>query len=250
MRYRQPSACGQWLRQLAATFLLALCAVVPLSAQTANPTITFHSTEEDADVTLNPGDAQTVAAPCELTFRANVDTEGSAYTNYTCEWRLYRIDEGEDKALLTRFDPDMSYTLTRSGGYGAKLYVTFVSADADTVEYESETFSITISESKLTCPDGFSPNGDGINDVFNIESQSIVKLSGAIFNRWGKKLHTFTLDNLQQGWDGRQGGNYVKDGGYMLSIDAIGSDGLHYKIKKAINVLKGFNETDETTTSN
>jgi hypothetical protein len=26
----------------------------------------------------------------------------------------------------------------------------------------------------------------------------------------------------------------------------VGSDGIKYKIKKAINVLKGFNETEET----
>ena len=54
------------------------------------------------------------------------------------------------------------------------------------------------------------------------------------------------LEDIDNGWDGRHGGKYVKDGVYFLNINAVGSDGIKYKIKKAINVLKGFNETEET----
>lgn len=232
-----------------------LAAALPLSglyAQSAAPVIRFSTTDEDGnvdDVEMSPGDSQTAPAPLAITCEANVDAvseSGTSY-NYVCEWRLYRSDEGEESPLLTRFDDDLTYTLTASGGYGVKLYVTFVANQTDTVEYESDAFSIAISESKLTCPDGFSPNGDGINDVYHIEFESIVKVSGAIFNRWGKKLHTFTVSNLADGWDGMVGGKAVPDGVYMLNLDATGSDGLHYRIKKAINVLKGFRETDDTT---
>lgn len=221
-------------------------------AQSASPTISFSTTDsegETTDVEMSPGESQTAPAPLEITCAANVDAVGESGEtyNYVCEWRVYNSDTGEESPLLTRFDDDLTYTLTASGGYGVKLYVTFVANQADTVEYESDPFSIVISESKLTCPDGFSPNGDGINDVFHVEFESIVKVSGAIFNRWGKKLHTFTLSNLAEGWDGMVGGKPVKDGVYLLNLDATGSDGLHYQIKKAINVLKGFREVDDST---
>jgi gliding motility-associated-like protein len=107
---------------------------------------------------------------------------------------------------------------------------------------------IVISESELSCPDGFSPNNDQKNDEFKIKHKSIVKLQGYVVNRWGKKLHEFTLQNVDDGWDGRYGGDYVPDGAYLLYIDALGSDGVHYKIRKAINVLKGKNEGEGTTT--
>lgn len=225
---------------------LLLTAGVNAAAQTANPTIAFFSSTEEAEVVLSPGESQTAAAPLDIACSANIDDLGGTYRALP-EWRVYKSDEGEDAPVVTRFDAEVAYTLVQSGGYGAKLYVTFVGERGDTIEYESEPFSIVISESRLTCPDGFSPNGDGINDVYHIEFESIVKASGMIFNRWGKKLHTFTLANLGDGWDGRQGGDYVKDGVYYLTLDAVGSDGLHYQIKKAINVLKGFRETDTTS---
>jgi gliding motility-associated-like protein len=106
--------------------------------------------------------------------------------------------------------------------------------------------TITISESSFSCPNAFSPNGDGINDVFKFNYKSIIKFEAVIFNRWGQKIHTLNMDDIDEGWDGRQGGNYVKDGVYFININAVGSDGIKYEIKKAINVLKGFKETDET----
>lgn len=224
---------------------LFICTTLRTAAQEADPTITFYSDEDEDYIEMSPGDSQTAPAPLDITCEANVDAGG--YT-YVCEWRVYDSDEGEDSPLLTRFDEDISYTLTSSGGYGVKLYITF-SLDGDTVEYESEAFSIVISESSLTCPDGFSPNGDGINDTYNITCESIVKIHGVIFNRWGKVLHTITLDNLADGWDGMVGGKVVRDGVYYLNLDATGSDGLHYKIKKAINVLKGYRESVSSSSS-
>jgi gliding motility-associated-like protein len=125
------------------------------------------------------------------------------------------------------------------------LYVTFING-TDTVEHQSEQMTITISESSFSCPNAFSPNGDGINDVFKFNYKSIIKFEAVIFNRWGQKIHTLNMDDIDEGWDGRQGGNYVKDGVYFININAVGSDGIKYEIKKAINVLKGFKETDET----
>ena len=138
--------------------------------------------------------------------------------------------------------------MTESGGYGIKFIPTFINTEKnDTVELSFE-FSIVISESKLICPDGLSPNGDGINDKLNIQYQSLVKLEGYILNRWGQKLHTFNIGNIGDGWDGMVNGKPVKDGAYLIYLDTIGSDGLHYKIKKTINVLKGFRENSDAST--
>lgn len=226
---------------------LCIFSTVQAVAQTAHPTVTFYSLTNKADVKMSPGDSQVSPAPLDINCTANVDTQGTAYTNYTCEWRIYNSDEGVQSAFLTRYDEDISYTLTQSGGFGIKLFVTFRDASDNTIDYECDPFSIVISESKLTCPDGFSPNGDGINDKYLIEHESIVELEGYIFNRWGKRLHTFNLQNLDEGWDGMIGGKPVRDGIYLLNLEARGSEGVKYKVKKVINVLKGFIETDDNT---
>lgn len=224
--------------------------VMSAMAQTANPVITFYDVENKTEVKLNPSESsEPMQAPLEITCTANVDFQGTDYTNYTCEWRIYNSDEGEKSAFLTRYDEDITYTLSQAGGYGVKLYITFRNSTNDEIEYECEPFRIVISESFLKCPDGFSPNGDDKNNIYHIQHKSIVQLEGAIFNRWGKRLHTFTLDNVDMGWDGMVGGRAVPDGIYLLQLEAVGSEGVKYKIKKVINVLKGFTETGEGATT-
>ncbi len=225
-----------YLLSIAVVWMLCLCT----HAQTAQPTISFYSIDEEADITMTEGESNTCQAPLDITCTANVEAlEG--YT-HQCEWKIFNTNVGETSPILTRFEENTSYTMIEAGSYGIKLYVSFFKQDADTLIYESDIFTITISESSLTCPNAFSPNGDGINDVFNIQYQSIVKFEAMIFNRWGQKLHTMNLGNIDEGWDGRSGGKYVKDGVYFININAVGSDGVEYKIKKAINVLKGFRD--------
>ncbi len=244
------------IKYLLATCLLALAA--DTMAQTATPVVSFYVEKKDETgvitteyVEIKDGDKGEGNAPLEVTCRANLEYDFTEYDKVVSEWKIYRADDGEDKPTVDRFEEDMTYTITKSGGYVLKFYATFINtANNDTIEFVTENgISLVVSESKLIVPDGLSPNDDGINDKLLIEAQSIVKLEGYIINRWGQKLHTFTIENLSDGWDGKVNGKPVRDGAYLIYLDAIGSDGLHYKIRKAINVLKGYREDSDSSTS-
>lgn len=220
----------------------------------ASPVVSFYSLDEEDTVEVTPGESQTAQAPLLITLKANVGNPDGY--NYVCEWRIWDTsnENGEYSPLVKRYDEETTYMLTKSGGYGIKLYVTFTMG-TDTIEYESEQISVAISESKLTCPDGFSPNGDSINDQFRITAQSIVELDAKFFNRWGTKLHSVTLETIERVegepdklilWDGKVKGKYVSDGLYLLYLKALGSDGIKYDIKKSISVLTGFHENEES----
>jgi len=221
--------------------LLMLSFAVPrmVCAQDAEPTVSFYSIDEESDVTMSPGESQTAQAPLDVTCTADIDAGGY---DYVCCWTFEKSSSESTAPFLTRYEESTSYTLTESGGYNITCTITFTK-DGDTILYESDPFNVVISESQLSCPNGFSPNDDGINDVFKITYKSIIKLDAVIFNRWGKKLYTMNLDNASEGWDGKVNGEYVKDGAYFLQLHAVGSDGLKYDIKKVINVLKTYNET-------
>jgi gliding motility-associated-like protein len=232
--------------------LLIWCSVT-VQAQEAAPVASFYSVDESATIELNAGDSQTAQAPLEVTLTANVDNPDNY--NYICEWRVWNTKNNEYNPLVTRFEENTSFTLTKAGGYGVKLYVTFT-LDNDTIEYESETTTINISESKLSCPDGFSPNNDSTNDFYRITAQSIVQLEATFFNRWGQQVHSVSLRNAERAtdevnklvlWDGKHNGKVVKDGVYFINLHATGSDGVEYKIKKAINILTGHRGYGETT---
>ena len=69
---------------------------------------------------------------------------------------------------------------------------------------------------------GFTPNGDGINDYWQIDGISIdPKNEVYIFNRWGDKIwQTVGYDNASNRWDGKttRGRNSVPDGTYFFII--------------------------------
>ena len=49
-------------------------------------------------------------------------------------------------------------------------------------------------------PDGFSPNGDGKNDIFYVRGNNITKVLFIVYDRWGQKV--FESTDLAIGWDG------------------------------------------------
>lgn len=227
------------------SFLLTLvCGIITIAAQsddlpTANPVMTY--TDDDGQEVSEP--QYDGSAPFKATFKACPEHTG----NYTplYEWRFTR--SGETSPFLVRYDQDTEYEFLQSGTFSVELRVSFVQG-TDTIAYEmDEPFSIAISESKLEVPNAFTPNGDGVNDVFRVKEgyKSIVSFKAMVFDRWGKKLYEWT--DPAGGWDGRSAGHAVPDGGYYLNIQARGADGKHYNIKKVINVLRGYTESGTTT---
>ncbi|MBT6131887.1 MAG: T9SS type B sorting domain-containing protein [Flavobacteriales bacterium] len=73
----------------------------------------------------------------------------------------------------------------------------------------------------------FTPNGDGINDRFRINSDcNIFSYSLAIYNRWGQLIH-YTI-NPAFGWDGFVNGEEASNGTYFYKLE--------YKDDVVINV--------------
>ena len=141
---------------------------------------------------------------------------------------------------LTRFDEETELDFVEAG----TLYVRVIITDSESeLTYESSPFSVTVSESKLEMPNAFSPNGDGINDVYKITYESIISLDAYIFNRWGQQIYHMDLSNVDEGWDGTYHGKQVKDGVYFIMVKAVGSDGVEYTKRKDINILRGTNGT-------
>ena len=204
----------------------------------ASPTMTYID-EEGAEVEDVQYDGD---APLNATFRAHPENIGEYTPLY--EWRFRRMNETDP--FLIRYEEDTSYEFRESGAFIVELSISFVQG-TDTVEFVmDEPFTITLSESKLEVPNAFTPNGDGINDIFKVKEgyRSINEFKACVFDRWGKKLYEWT--DLEGGWDGKCGGHEVPDGAYYLNIQARGADGRKYKIKKAINILRGFSESMST----
>ena len=64
-------------------------------------------------------------------------------------------------------------------------------------------------------PNAFSPNGDGLNDLFR-PSGTIIMKSMEVYNRWGELLYTSVGDNFA--WDGYANGELSQPGVYFFFI--------------------------------
>lgn len=193
---------------------------------------------------LAQGGEYTGEAPFTVRFSANAE-EYDGFSR-VCKWDFVRNDE--QTPFLTRYDADVEYEFRESGTYTIIPTVTYTKRDnADIIwEFEYDPFIIIISESSLKVPNAFSPNGDGINDYFNVyDVKSIVSFSAAIYNRWGQQLYSWGIDEMtceDCGWDGTYKGKPVKDGTYFVVVTALGADGVKYEFRKDVNLLRGYIE--------
>lgn len=70
---------------------------------------------------------------------------------------------------------------------------------------------------KLYVPTAFTPNGDGLNDVFKAQfGEGITKFKMMIYNRWGQQV--FFSENKNEGWTGQLNGKNLSSGVYAWMI--------------------------------
>jgi gliding motility-associated-like protein len=84
--------------------------------------------------------------------------------------------------------------------------------DASLEAAESNILEV-IYPSKVAFPNAFSPDGDGINDIFTFKSRYITAAAMKIYNRWGELV--FQTTDPDQGWDGTVNGKAAPLGTYI-----------------------------------
>lgn len=75
----------------------------------------------------------------------------------------------------------------------------------------------------LLIPTAFSPNKDGLNDIFRPLNKNLTKIAFQIFDRWGEKV--YETNELGEGWDGTFKGVRQDMGVYVWRIEYQLQDG-------------------------
>lgn len=144
-------------------------------------------------------------------YEQSVDLEGPiGFTIYEWSPGNQIIDSTQQYADFTGLQSQMIYlTATHSSG----------------CTYSDSVFMNVINVVQL--PNGFSPNGDEINDLFVIPELDSIRGDVIVWNRWGDVV--FEKENYQNDWDGTcqssfcLGKDRLPEGTYFyqLKIDAI-----------------------------
>ncbi len=123
----------------------------------------------------------------------------------------------------------VEYTYTDEGMYEVILSVT----DNICWAYDTVQVDAIVGESVIFTPNVFTPNDDGVNDVWFMNAENIETMDCQIMNRWGQVVYQITT--AKGGWDGMSvTGSPVADGTYYFFIKATGLDGKEYDITGSI----------------
>lgn len=108
----------------------------------------------------------------------------------------------------------------------------------DSVRITVLTCDSVISDSSfINFPNIFSPNNDGINDVFVIKSKNIMTYNCKIYNRYG--IRVAELKQLNEVWDGYSlSGEALPAGIYYYLAEAMGLDETLYRVKGFVSIVR------------
>lgn len=85
-------------------------------------------------------------------------------------------------------------------------------------------------------PNIFTPNEDGMNDVFLVYGTGLTKFEMTIFDRWGEKL--FVSKDQLTGWDGTYKGKLSKNDVYPYMIQYTSLDGQKHTKTGHVTLMK------------
>ncbi len=105
-------------------------------------------------------------------------------------------------------------TVTDSGRYWVNVSTGHCNTSDTVFIHNSPAFTYFV-------PNVFTPNGDGVNDIFKVQSSDLTDFSGIIFNRWGRIVYKWS--NPVEGWDGKINETAASDGVYFYIL-TFGND--------------------------
>jgi len=104
---------------------------------------------------------------------------------------------------------NMEYTVTVIDSSGLGCFT----------DYQGTVCIIVREEASIDVPSGFSPNGDGVNDIVYVDGWGIKELvSFRIYNRWGDVV--FETEDKTIGWDGTYNGELQEQDVYIYQVVA------------------------------
>jgi gliding motility-associated-like protein len=190
----------------------------------------------------------TRTTPCDtLTDTITIIESGQVFTPVS---QTYTICDGEDVTIQLPVVPnqviswfDGSSALMRSFSTAGNFWVTRT-APCDTL---TDTIKVTVipcdtlppdtdTTSRIFIPNVFTPNNDGINDLFAIQGVGIFQYNLYIFNRWGTAL--FQSNAIETWWDGTYRNEPVADGVYVYLITYRDVRGKYRELQGYVTVLR------------
>jgi len=196
---------------------------------------TVSLTVANASGSFTAAQSITTSATPRASFSASLNTIGFpnqiVLTNFSSNATNYAWLFSDTPAVDTNTNTTHDYT--SSGAYTVSLVAYNTNGCSDTSDY-----SFFISDtSGITLPNVFTPNADGVNDVFKPIARGIKTMKVNIYSRYGNLVANW--ETINGHWDGyTPSGMICESGTYFCVVEATGFDGKDYKLKGYISLFR------------
>ena len=150
------------------------------------------------------------------------------FTDESIDASQWEWDFGDTIGTSTDQNPD--YSWNNYNQYTVSLIITNDFGCTDTV-----THSVTVKQPPKL-PLAFSPNGDGLNDIFYVIGGTFVEFRFEIYNNWGKMI--FESNDPLIGWDGTHLDIEQPLGVYVWIYHVITEDGEEYSEHGDVTIIR------------
>ena len=153
--------------------------------------------------------------------------------NISIGGQVFYWDFDNGSSQIASFLEDISTYFIEQGEYN----VTLVAHDTILGEICNDTMSYIVNVEGYDVYNVFTPNNDGVNDLFYFNEWMINGIYVEIYNRWGEKIYHW--DQINSGWDGKlYNGREAEEGVYFYRMQATGVDGTHFEENGNITLLR------------
>jgi len=161
---------------------------------------------------------------CDTTI--NLGGSASLVTTPVSNGYRYIWSPTTDVSCATCPDPTISPKVTGT-------YFLTITDSGGCKSGDSVTITVIEKCGYVFVPTGFSPNGDGHNDVLYVTAECVTDYYFAVYDRWGNKV--FESNDISMGWDGTYKGKPMNPGNYIYYLNTSLVTGQ--EIKKKGDVL-------------
>ncbi|MDA3779950.1 MAG: gliding motility-associated C-terminal domain-containing protein [Bacteroidales bacterium] len=191
-------------------FILFICIVLFYSGQLA------YAQVDSVGFQVNTEKIPSQIIYCSSYYFSNSDTVFFSVDDTSDFVFTWTFDKGEiNELILNDTLPIINHRFVKFGEHTILFEEEEISTGKDFSKEKIELF-----QDELEIPNVFTPNGDGINDLFIIKASGIVEYDISIFGRTGILVFHQTAPILT--WDGRNGsGNEVSSGTYYYILTAL-----------------------------
>lgn len=157
----------------------------------------------------------------KLPHDTSICSRVSVVLNASVPGASYKWQDGSTDSLLT---------VTEAGVYWVR-----VSRDSCAVLDTSMVYDCS---NDIYFPTAFTPNGDGLNDLFHPVGPALSQFSLTIFDRWGQQV--FSTSNTEAGWDGTFNGRPCPVGVYswIATFQVAKSGSGTKKIRGTVTLIR------------